>query len=496
MCSCSEFHERPSSWIKFNVNVKWNNTCIRFHALLFGHFLLVGGFRAMASFADGFLEPCQFSAPMTPGDAQLSDSAKQPALFSTGESGLSAVYADVDVPADLIGSPSSHDAVIDQHQDADDEAAPGDLKGFRKRWSKRRKVTEETEYSPSLLQEQFPPEPPVERLLKTSSRNDDSASLVNAFVDRITPSAIVMPWESAFMAPIFGSQFCESKLSMPAQWSETFADPLKHAMPEATPDAVAPVDFSVLRCIRNLADMDFIQAREKKLANALVKIKCVLEINWDASGVGRQCLDSSGAPRPDMEDTLTSVIGTRSPSTIVKRCNAVLAYHRWLATWADVTALPFSEPLVWDYLGKCGAAATKAMSFIQTLRFCQHVLQVDGADQCAASRRLVGQSELQAALKGPTKQARPLTVMEVRKLQKFMADPSKELQERLICSHLVLMIYTRSRNSDLAYVEGISLMTMQCERAETSSVGSSNLQLDTTNLRRDQVLAHAHHCLW
>ena len=73
-----------------------------------------------------------------------------------------------------------------------------------------------------------------------------------------------------------------------------------------------------------------------------------------------------------------------------------------------------------------------------------------------ASRRLVGQSELQAALKGPTKQARPLTVMEVRALQRFMADPSKELQERLICSRLILMIYTRSRNSDLAYVEGIS----------------------------------------
>ena len=151
----------------------------------------------------------------------------------TGESGLSAVDVDADGPADFLGSPSNHDAAIDQYQDADDEAAPGDLKGFRKRWSKRRKVTEETEYSPSLLQEQFPPEPPVERLMKVSSKNDDSASFVNAFVDRITPSTIVMPWENAFMAPIFGSQFCETKLSMPAQWSETFADPLKHAMPEA-----------------------------------------------------------------------------------------------------------------------------------------------------------------------------------------------------------------------------------------------------------------------
>ena len=47
--------------------------------------------------------------------------------------------------------------------------------------------------------------------------------------------------------------------SMPAQWSETFADPLQHAMPESVPAAVAPVEFNVLKCIRNLADMDFVQ---------------------------------------------------------------------------------------------------------------------------------------------------------------------------------------------------------------------------------------------
>ena len=112
--------------------------------------------------------------------------------------------------------------------------------------------------------------------------------------------------------------------------------------------------------------------------------------------------------------------------------------------------------LIWFTCGDVVRPQLRRCRSSRTLRFCQHVLQVDGADLCVASRRLVGQSELQAALKGPTKQARPLTVMEVRKLQKFMADPSKELQERLICSHLVLMIYTRSRNSDLAYVEGIS----------------------------------------
>ena len=230
-------------------------------------------------------------------------------------------------------------------------------------------------------------------------------------------------------------------------------------MPEAVPQAVQPIEFSIMKCVRNLADMDFIQSREKQMKEALLKMKCVLEIGWEFSGVGRLCIDSMGTPRADMEETLVSIVGTRSPSTVIKRCNAVLAYQRWLITWVDVVAFPFSEQMVWDYLvdlRNCGAAATKALSFIQTLRFCQYVLQVDGAEECVASRRLVGQSEIQASLKGPTKQARPLTVAEVRKLQKFMADPTNDLKERLICSHLVLMVYTRSRNSDLAHVHDIS----------------------------------------
>ena len=246
---------------------------------------------------------------------------------------------------------------------------------------------------------------------------------------------------------------------MPAQWSDTFADPLKNAMPEMVPPAVKPVDFSVMRCVRNLANLDFLQSREKQLKCSLVKIKCVLEIDWEASGVGRQCLDGLGFLRDDLEETLLSVIGTKSPSTVIKRCNAVLAYQRWLVSWIDSPAIPFSEQLVWDYLvhlRNCGAAATKALSFLQTIRFCQHVLQVDGASECASSRRLVGQSELQASLKAPTRQARPLTVNEVRTLQRFMSDSKNDLVERLMCSHLVLMVYTRSRNSDLAFVQDIS----------------------------------------
>ena len=37
-------------------------------------------------------------------------------------------------------------------------------------------------------------------------------------------------------------------------------------------------------------------AREKQMKQALLKMKCVLEIGWEFSGVGRLCIDSMGTP--------------------------------------------------------------------------------------------------------------------------------------------------------------------------------------------------------
>jgi hypothetical protein len=49
-----------------------------------------------------------------------------------------------------------------------------------------------------------------------------------------------------------------------------------------------------------------------------------------------------------------------------------------------------------------------------------------------------------------------LTVDEVRRLHKATLDNSLDLQERVLAIHLLLMLYTRSRVSDLAHVEEVS----------------------------------------
>jgi hypothetical protein len=118
--------------------------------------------------------------------------------------GASDVYLEVEQAADLFSCDDGHSAAAGG--DADDEAPGDDLRGYRKRWACKRKMTAETEYSPSVLPVVFPPEPPTAGLAKVSSSSDDAAAFVNSFIDRMSPSKIVMPWENDFMAPIFGSE--------------------------------------------------------------------------------------------------------------------------------------------------------------------------------------------------------------------------------------------------------------------------------------------------
>ena len=59
-------------------------------------------------------------------------------------------------------------------------------------------------------------------------------------------------------------------------------------------------------------------------------------------------------------------------------------------------------------------------------------------------------------MKLAAKQTRPLTVVEVRRLHAVTTDQSASLQQRVLASHLLMMLYTRSRTSDLAHVHEVS----------------------------------------
>ena len=82
-------------------------------------------------------------------------------------------------------------------------------------------------------------------------------------------------------------------------------------------------------------------------------------------------------------------------------------------------------------------------------------LTFDKALECANSRRIAGQSHIQLSLKAPARQARPLTVNEVRVLHNIADGEMYSKVDRCIASSLLLLMYGRCRVSDVNYIHEI-----------------------------------------
>ena len=179
----------------------------------------------------------------------------------------------------------------------------------------------------------------------------------------------------------------------------------------------------------------------------LVDAKC--------SEVGRQ-LDLSDESQ--MELVLGSAMGVKSPNTFLKRANALMLYDRWNAINASASFLPFDEGDVWRYVldnSKLLTSASRSQSLVQALRFAHHVLGFDNALACADSKRVSGQAQIQLSIRTPGKQARPLTVDEVRALHAIADGRTHSKVDRCVASGLLFALYGRCRVSDLNFIHEI-----------------------------------------
>ena len=299
----------------------------------------------------------------------------------------------------------------------DDKSDRHALRGFRQRWKKRSQETEDDVVpSPSLMDSEVRQAPKERRLLADpgpSSNLDNVTSVTNAFLTGMKPSSIVLPWEQDWLRPIFGEVNPAPSLAMPAEWNAALCNPTKDVIPGVNPLPTFEPVFKMSRCIKNKADLTFLDQRSLQSKKATAKILCFLELSLEDSGVGRQLAHED--TDEGKSQVLDAVLGTKSPATVVKRMNALLHYNRWHLIHLAGCCIPLDERSVWLYLRflhTIRAAPTKAMSFMQAIRFAYYVLLLDGAADCMNSRRLIGSAELQMALKEPTRQARPLTVKE------------------------------------------------------------------------------------
>ena len=372
------------------------------------------------------------------------------------------------------------------------DGAEGDqsLKGFRSRWVERAKPVSDagegqaekglSDYSPSLnLGNPFEPsEANFSDLMKegnqpdsdahslasfevipdqnsgsTSSKSAAEVMTTNAFVRNVNWSSLVLPWENDFTSQIFSESLTpDPKLSLPNQWNAAVvtSSPSK---PEVSVPSIPSVSIYAKR-VRQIKEETFWEQRQKNSKHAVAKWILFLKSDLTASQVGIQIENDEAAA----EDIVLAVLGVKSPSTALKRANSVLSYHRWRATRFDNCPIPFVENCCWTYLKHLKdieAPASRALSFVQAVRFCHFIFQVLGAHSVINSRRIVGLADIQLSMKASTRQARPLSVAEVSKLHQIASSGDTTLVDRVVATHFLLMIYGRCRASDTCSVQSI-----------------------------------------
>ena len=300
------------------------------------------------------------------------------------------------------------------------------------------------------------------------SRAVHEATFARNLFSNVDVTGIKLPWEVGIFGDIFSdepfatglipkmpvSEFCNFDLGVaPQEVVRTVASLAMH-------DTSNPV-FSA--CISSGDDLHYQEKRQRLRDTAIGKIFIVLQHNLNASSTGQhisELFQREGSQEGALE-IIDSVVGVKSPATLVKRANSMLAFLRWCDLTGRCESNCFQEHVLWDYfrcLKDSGAAASKADSMMSAVRFAVFVLGFDCLRRAVNSRRLIGASELMLTGKRLLRQALVLTSAQIIRLHNNLVDTDRHLMDRVLVAHLLFALYGRCRNSDL-----LALHTIECD---------------------------------
>ena len=210
--------------------------------------------------------------------------------------------------------------------------------------------------------------------------------------------------------------------------------------------------------VRTAEDIGYREARDAKRALAVSNWWKLLATNVSASEIGLKVEREAheGMWQEYGKELVDACFGVKSPNTLLKRYYSVNSFMEWCALDYDSDWLPLDERLVWLYvrhLKISQAAPTKPASFLEAIRFCWFVLGTHGGQEVLDSFRVRGLSAQMFSQKKEWQPADILTVCEVKKIHHFMENEANHLTDRVIAGHLLHLLYTRARWSDLLAVK-------------------------------------------
>ena len=278
-------------------------------------------------------------------------------------------------------------------------------------------------------------------------------------------TGIKLPWETGIFRELLGDGPLSEPL-VPKMPIGNLCSFDVHDTPQHVADSVARVAMPSTStpvfesCIASGDDLNYFAKRQQLRDVAIGKFLIVLRQWPTASKTGRLIanLDLSGQQQDEVNEILNAVLGVKSPATLIKRANALLAFMRWAVRTGRGMDSPFNEQTVWEYfqhLKSSGAAATRADSTLSSLRFAFYLLGFESLEPTLCSRRLTGICEIMLAGKRLLRQALVLTVTQVLQLHAILEDPNRHLVDRALVAYILFALYWRCRNSDLLAIHSI-----------------------------------------
>lgn len=289
----------------------------------------------------------------------------------------------------------------------------------------------------------------------------------NSLIKHTDTKQFRYPWERGYLGKFFNSN------RLPGLDPPSIApgnENLVGLIVEATDDEIRPMSMKYVpkvpsasiteKVVRKTDNSSFVDERRKKRQDVVTAWWSLLCDNMDASAVGRKV--SVEAPLDDISGYARAVIdasfAVKSANTLQKRLYAMRSFRSWCEEQGKLTWLPIKERDAWEYvryLDYHEAAPTKASSFVEACRFCWYILGLSGCDAVEHSLRVRGLTSQLHCRKRPWRPADVLTTAEVMRLHAVLMDSSQALADRVVCGHLLHLLYSRSRWSDLVNVANL-----------------------------------------
>lgn len=298
------------------------------------------------------------------------------------------------------------------------------------------------------------------RPTKTATPNP----LFGAAVKNTELKQFAFPWEKGPLAKIFGSK-TDNLVTIPklqpgvnnAVNLELLVAAEAKVEPRLSSSSMLLTGAIYETVVKQTDRDDFATQRFQQKQLSLRSWWKLLASNISASEFGRKVL--AEADRESVNscaiEILDATFAVKSPNTLMKRFYALKGYFDFCETVELCEWAPLTEQLAWKYakyLRDSDAAATKIGSFIEAARFAWYMLGLGGANLVESSLRVKGLSAQMRVKKKPWRPASLLTIAEVKQLHAGLEDERLDPVDRIFCGHMLHLLYSRSRWSDLLAV--------------------------------------------